>query len=200
MFNQDFQPLSFDVKDGYPLSKLMTFDNGYAFSSSDYLSQGKYKIITIGNVGDGFLDTSSVNYIDKVPDKVKDNCLLRLGDVVISLTGNVGRAALVKEENLLLNQRVARIVPTNRKGYLPFLYCLFRQEKTKNYLVGISKGTAQANLSPVDLLKTIVDYEEASIIRFSKSTAAILEAIIDNAKEIAQLKALTDTYLTILSR
>lgn len=198
LFNQNFQPLSFDIKEGYPLSALMSFDNGYAFSSSDYLTQGKYKIITIGNVGDGFLDTLSVNYITDVPNKVLSNCLLNIGDVVISLTGNVGRTAIVKENNLLLNQRVARVVP-RKKEYLPFLYCLFRQGQTKAYLEGISKGTAQANLSPVELLKTTVNYDQDRIIQFSKQTISIIESLIDGSLEISHLSSLADTYLTTLS-
>jgi type I restriction enzyme S subunit len=199
LFNQSFCSLSFDIKEGYSLSQLMRFDNGYAFSSADYLPQGKYKIITIGNVADGFLDTSSVNYINDVPSKVLQNCLLNIGDIVISLTGNVGRTALIKEENLLLNQRVARIVP-NKHCYLPFLYCLFRQEKTKNYLIGISKGTAQANLSPIELLKTIVDYDFCEIEEFSRRASAIIDAIIRCSKEISHLLELADTYLSTLSR
>lgn len=137
-FNESFEPLSFDMRGDRKLSALLSFDNGYAFSSDDYLENGLYKIITIGNVGDGFVDTSKVNFFNNVDDKILNNYLLKIGDIVISLTGNVGRTALIKEENLLLNQRVARVVPKN-KMYHSFIYCLFRQQRTKEYLEGISK-------------------------------------------------------------
>lgn len=199
LFSKDFTPLSFDRSSGYPLSDLMSFDNGYAFSSDDYLPSGRYKIITIGNVGDGYVDSTKVNFLDEIPQRIEENYLLHIGDLVISLTGNVGRVAIIRENNLLLNQRVARIVPKHG-GSEPFLYCLFRQNRTKVYLENISKGTAQANLSPVELLKTIVDYDVEDILQFSKSTKVLLSAILDTSQEIALLTQLLNTYLTILSR
>lgn len=45
LFNQKFEPLSFDCNSEQSLSDIMTFDNGFAFSSSDYLTEGQYKII-----------------------------------------------------------------------------------------------------------------------------------------------------------
>lgn len=198
LFCDKFSALSFDIASDTALSDFISFDNGYAFSSDDYLYQGKYRIITIGNVNDGYVDTSKVNFLDEVPTKIVENYLLHIGDVVISLTGNVGRTAMIKEDNLLLNQRVARIVPKVSKTK-PFFYCLFRQPQTKAYLENISKGTAQANLSPVELLKTKVDYRMNDIMAFSDIANPIMNAILDISKEIASLNALLDTYLTTLS-
>ena len=181
------------------LSALLSFDNGYAFSSDDYLENGLYKIITIGNVGDGFVDTSKVNFFNNVDDKILNNYLLKIGDIVISLTGNVGRTALIKEENLLLNQRVARVVPKN-KMYHSFIYCLFRQQRTKEYLEGISKGTAQLNLSPVELLETQINYIDEDIYEFAAKTAPILKSIINYSKEISSLSLCKNVFLTNLSK
>lgn len=79
LFNQKFEPLSFDCNSEQSLSDIMTFDNGFAFSSSDYLTEGQYKIITIGNVGDGYIDTTNVNYLQTIPDKVKNPHCFILG-------------------------------------------------------------------------------------------------------------------------
>ncbi|MDY4549047.1 MAG: restriction endonuclease subunit S [Candidatus Enterosoma sp.] len=198
-FNESFEPLSFDMRGDRKLSALLSFDNGYAFSSDDYLENGLYKIITIGNVGDGFVDTSKVNFFNNVDDKILNNYLLKIGDIVISLTGNVGRTALIKEENLLLNQRVARVVPKN-KMYHSFIYCLFRQQRTKEYLEGISKGTAQLNLSPVELLETQINYIDEDIYEFAAKTAPILKSIINYSKEISSLSLCKNVLLTNLSK
>ncbi len=198
-FNESFEPLSFDMRGDRKLSALLSFDNGYAFSSDDYLENGLYKIITIGNVGDGFVDTSKVNFFNNVDDKILNNYLLKIGDILISLTGNVGRTALIKEENLLLNQRVARVVPKN-KMYHSFIYCLFRQQRTKEYLEGISKGTAQLNLSPVELLETQINYIDEDIYEFAAKTAPILKSIIDYSKEISSLSLCKNVFLTNLSK
>lgn len=198
-FNEPFEPLSFDMRGDRKLSALLSFDNGYAFSSDDYLENGLYKIITIGNVGDGFVDTSKVNFFNNVDNKILNNYLLKIGDIVISLTGNVGRTALIKEENLLLNQRVARVVPKN-KMYHSFIYCLFRQQRTKEYLEGISKGTAQLNLSPVELLETQINYIDEDIYEFAAKTAPILKSIINYSKEISSLSLCKNVFLTNLSK
>ena len=135
-----------------PLGTVMSFINGFAFKSSTYLSSGKYKIITIKNVQDGQIETQGTPYIDTIPTQMKPECSLQIGDVLLSLTGNVGRVGIVCEENLLLNQRVAKIQPIDRK-ILPFLYFYYRLPETKARLETIAKGTAQANLSPIETLK-----------------------------------------------
>lgn len=146
----------------YPLSELMVIQNGFAFRSRDYQDAGKYKIVTIKNVQDGFIDTSGTTFLNQLPVGMPDYVLLTIGDVLISLTGNVGRVGIVVEDNLLLNQRVAKISPYNPE-YLPFLYFYFRNETTREYLINLAHGTAQANLSPIETLKTEVSFSKTLI-------------------------------------
>ena len=194
LFVNDFCPLSFEMSGNSVLGEYLSFDNGYPFSSEDYTENGKYRIITIGNVNDGYLDTTKTNSINNVAEKVIQSTELFVGDVVISLTGNVGRTALITEKGLLLNQRVARIVPKD-KNMLPFMYCLFRQQRTKDYLIGISKGTAQLNLSPVELLGTKIDYSYESIIKFSEIAKPFINCVISVLREIKMLKGIQELLL-----
>ena len=198
LFIKKFEPLSFNCDSKQHLSDIMTFDNGFAFSSSEYLLEGQYKIITIGNVCDGYIDTTNVNHLQTISDKIKRSALLYIGDIIISLTGNVGRTAIVKESNLLLNQRVARIVARD-KMYKGFLYCLFRQQSTKTFLETISRGTAQANLSPVELLNTKTNYNHDDMIEF-KIVTPMINAILVNSNEIAELLIFRRAFLSELSR
>lgn len=172
----------------------MSFENGYAFKSESYLSHGQYRIITIKNVQDGKIDTQSAAYIDAVPEKMKTGCFLHLGDVLLSLTGNVGRVGLVYEENLLLNQRVAKFNPSN-KCLLPWLYFAFRMPSTKAALETISKGTAQQNLSPVETLKLTIGYEENSALKLSEVLKPIVEQIVSNEIESLKLCKIRDNLL-----
>lgn len=199
LFIKKFEPLSFNCDSKQHLSDIMTFDNGFAFSSSEYLLEGQYKIITIGNVCDGYIDTTNVNHLQTISDKIKRSALLYIGDIIISLTGNVGRTAIVKESNLLLNQRVARIVARD-KMYKGFLYCLFRQQSTKTFLETISRGTAQANLSPVELLNTKTNYNHEDMIEFTKIVTPMINAILVNSNEIAELLIFRRAFLSELSR
>lgn len=175
-------------------SDIMSFDNGFAFQSSTYLSNGKYKIITIKNVQDGYIDSTGSAFIDGLPQRMKDSCILNIGDVLLSLTGNVGRVGVVCEENLLLNQRIAKIVPTDNK-LLPFLYFVFRQSEIKTKLETIAKGTAQLNLSPIETLKLTIPYEESSAIQLSQLLEPLYRKIINNNQESYSFALLRDTLL-----
>lgn len=176
------------------LGKLMSFDNGYAFQSKTYLSSGKYRIITIKNVLDGKIDSQGAANINEIPTRMKSNCFLSKGDVLLSLTGNVGRVGIVYEDNLLLNQRVAKICPFNN-ALLPWLYYYFRLPSTKVSLETIAKGTAQQNLSPVETLKLQIPFEMASANNLSQVLLTMFNMEISNFIESQQLSKLRDVLL-----
>lgn len=130
--------------------------SGYPFKGDKYVKSGYYGIVTIKNVQDGKFIQDTENYINEFPSKFPDSLTLKIGDILMSLTGNVGRVCYVTKENCLLNQRVVKL-----NGYQnnsnSLWYYFFRQTTIKNTLISISKGTAQLNLSPVEtkLLKII---------------------------------------------
>ena len=87
------------------LKEYATLKNGYAFKSDTYSESGNYKVITIANVtGDKYISTTNCNKIDDLPIEIQSHQILIVGDILISLTGNVGRVSIVNEENCLLNQ------------------------------------------------------------------------------------------------
>lgn len=179
---------------GVPLSDIMSFDNGFPFQSGTYLSSGRYRVITIKNVQDGYIDSKGAAFIDKVPLKMKPNCVLHVGDVLLSLTGNVGRVGIVCESGLLLNQRVAKIVP-KKQELLPFLYFFYRQSDMKILLESIAKGTAQLNLSPVETLNLTVPYKEESAILLSRLLSRLFQKVVANTQENLTLSTLRDALL-----
>lgn len=182
------------TSDSIPLSEIMSFENGFAFQSKTYLSSGQYRIITIKNVQDGKIDSQGASYINDVPPRMKSGCFLAPGDVLLSLTGNVGRAGIVYEENLLLNQRVAKVVPIDQ-AILPWLYYYFRLPSTKTALETIAKGTAQQNLSPVETLKLKVSFEMLSAKELSQVLYPMFKQEITNEMESKHLADLRDTLL-----
>ena len=89
------------------LSKVAELKNGYAFQSSKYNSLGEWKIITITNVtGERYIKENDCNCILEIPNDIQKHQKLKTNDVLISLTGNVGRVSLCTEGLFLLNQRV----------------------------------------------------------------------------------------------
>ena len=105
--------------------------NGFAFKSQHYSSAG-IRIIRITNVQDGFIQDKKPVYYPLVSQKEITPFMLKDGDFLMSLTGNVGRVAIIDASFLpaALNQRVAclRIKSEDsvRKEYI-FYFCLQKQ-------------------------------------------------------------------------
>lgn len=176
------------------LGTILSFENGFAFQSSSYHEKGKYRIITIKNVQDGRIDSQGASSIDDIPLRMKKGCILSIGDVLLSLTGNVGRVGIVCEDNLLLNQRVAKFVPNDIR-ILPLLYFYFRLSSTKTSLETISKGTAQQNLSPIETLKIKIPYEALQSLELSNLLQPMFNTIYQKSIENIQLAEIRDSLL-----
>ena len=176
------------------IGNLLSFVNGFAFKSGDYLAKGLYKIITIKNVQDGLVDSQGAAGMDDLPVKLPSDCKLNIGDVLLSLTGNVGRVGIVTENNLLLNQRVAKVKPKNDE-LLPFIYFVLRLPAMKTEMENISKGTAQQNLSPIETLKLQLNFEESTAVELSHTLFSMFNQIVHNMTENRHLSEIRDTLL-----
>lgn len=177
------------------IGDIVEFQNGFTFSSKDFSENGEYKIITIKSVQDGCLVTEGSSKVTEYPTKMPAYCKLQSGDILLSLTGNVGRCCLVTETNLLLNQRVAKIKAKECYDN-SFSYALFRLKETKELLISISRGTAQANLSPVEASKLpmVIPSEDARK-SFSMISDSIMNKIISIHIENSRISLLRDTLL-----
>ncbi len=125
--------------------------SGYAFNSKTYISDGKYKIVTIGNVtGDKYI-SGDYNKIDILPDNIQEQQILNNGDILISLTGNVGRISIVNGDNYLLNQRVAKL---NVKSNLikAYIYQYLSNSSFEKDMNNAGQGAAQKNIKNEDIL------------------------------------------------
>jgi type I restriction enzyme, S subunit len=166
-------PKCWDVK---TFDGLMRTCSGFAFKSATFQPSARYKVVTIKNVQNGsFLDESD-SQIDTPPSNMPDHCHLGSGDILLSLTGNIGRVCFVFGRDFLLNQRVAKLVPHQRSNR-GFVYFAFRCEETQARLGMISNGVAQQNLSPVQMgkLPFVIPAD-----RVLKKFAGIVEPICDH--------------------
>ena len=99
-------PIVDGVPEGWeeaPIDSRISLLSGYAFKSAQFDSSGEYKIVTIKNVKDGEFDGINTNRIVSIPGKTPKHCVLTDGDILLSLTGNVGRTCIVNGNNYLLN-------------------------------------------------------------------------------------------------
>lgn len=131
------------------LGDLAELKNGYAFKSITYTVLGNFNVVTIANVQDGYMDVSECNKIDVLPRDLQPHHGLAIGDLLISMTGNVGRVCLVNTPDCVLNQRVGKLVPSNVDA--PFLFLLLSQRQFLTAMAGKAKGGAQGNLSVSDI-------------------------------------------------
>ena len=128
------------------LSKIL---GGFAWSSKEYTPKGEFLVITISNVtGDYFIDDSIGNRINL---EKESNYILASGDILISLTGNVGRVSKMGSSKGVLNQRVAKIIPS-KKIEIEFLFQLMRDTKFELKMIESGQGAAQKNISNNNIL------------------------------------------------
>lgn len=190
-----------EVPEGWSVGKikdLIKVESGFPFSSSIFDDSGKYKLVTIRNVQDGSFVTDCDNLIAELPSKLPKHCSLVSGDILLSLTGNVGRICLVNGENYVLNQRVSVLIPVNERDRA-YTYFLFRRNDFQNLLISISKGTAQLNLSPVETkeLEAIIP-ENSTLRKYSEIATPMYKKIVEINSENVNLKQSRDQLLAKL--
>ena len=148
--------------------------SGYAFKSAEFNAEGIYKIVTIKNVKDGYFDSDNVSRMLDIPTKMPEHCKLLDGDILLSLTGNVGRVCIVHGDNYLLNQRVAKIKSNNPT----YAYCLFRSKNMFDEMNNLANGAAQQNLSPIRTGKIKVVFPTDKLIdTFEEIVSPMIEKI-----------------------
>ncbi len=177
------------------IKDIINLLSGFPFKSSNFVEHGEYQLITIKGVQDGYLDVTSADKLSDLPSKMPDYCILKIGDILISLTGNVGRVCIVDRKDLLLNQRVAIVSPKNKRDSF-YTYTMFRNETFKNELIHLARGTAQLNLSPVETADKLTIIPPDSILEaFAKIGQDIFKQYVSIKMENIRLCEMRDSLL-----
>ena len=147
------------------LGEICNILNGYAFKSKEYVDDG-IRVIRITNVQKGTIEDSNPKYYDiSQIDKLK-NYILKENDLLISLTGNVGRVGLLTKEFLPagLNQRVGCLRLKDIENIsIKYIYQCLNSDKFEKECINNSNGIAQKNLSTEwlkDYIITVPSVEE----------------------------------------
>ena len=103
------------------LEEMAVISTGYPFNSNEFSPEGKYLVITNGNIQDSStnVDVSVGNRIKLLDRKILDSYILDIGDILITMDGTVGRTAKVAGNGMILAQRVGRVKPI---GNTEFMY------------------------------------------------------------------------------
>ena len=176
------------------VSDMVRIYSGFAFKSKDFDIDGRYGLVTIKNVQDGsFIKDCTDHLSEPLPDKTPEHVHLKSGDIILSLTGNVGRVCAVVGRDYLLNQRVAKLASDESQAYV---YFLFRSKTMRDRMIGISKGTAQKNLSPIETGKLKIKIPPTNTMsQFEENAIELLNMIVSNNKQIQTFTSLRDSLL-----
>ena len=180
------------------LSNIATLKNGYAFQSSKYNALGKWKILTITNVsGERYINDEDCNCIINLPNDIQDHQVLKEGDILISLTGNVGRVSLCKNGDYLLNQRVG-LLQLAKNVNREFLYQILSSQRFENSMIACGQGAAQMNIGKGDVESYVLPYSSNgnNILWVAKILHSYDERIINELRRLTLLTMQKQYLLT----
>ena len=176
------------------LSEKLNVVGGYAFKSDGFSEGSGIPVLRIGNINAGFF--RPVNLVYWQEDESLDRYVMHPGDLVMSLTGTVGKddygnvCILGDDYDMYyLNQRNAKldIIEGIDKFYLSQL---LKFKRIKKKLTGISRGVRQANISNKDILNLVVPVPPMEL----QSQFADFVKQVDKSK-VAVQAALEETQL-----
>lgn len=181
------------------LSTLIDLQSGYAFKSDEYQESGHF-LIRIGNVQDGYISDGNPKFVGL--DAKSKGFELHAGDILTSLTGNIGRVARVDSAHLpaALNQRVARIKPKPNVAIdADYLFFALKSPLFKAGLSRASGGAAQQNVSPKAIASIAIplpSIEHQSLIGAALLSVDKLTFAADDAlKRLEDLKSVVRSDL-----
>lgn len=168
------------------LGDIAEIQNGYAFKSENYTNYG-IRVMRITNVQKGkIVDDNPRFYPEEQISEIK-KFLLNKNDLLISLTGNVGRVGLLKSDLLpaALNQRVGCIRLTDNKSIsIGYLFQVLNTELFEDDCIKASSGIAQKNLSTEWLKRYKIPLPPLEIQEQIVKELDGYAAIINGAKQI----------------
>ena len=178
------------------LGEMSEIQSGFAFKSTQFQKSGKYQVIRMGNVRPGLIRyNESPVYIESTDESKIEKALLKVGDMIITQTGSrnkrdYGYSVLIDKDNLLLNQRIARIrvISTITNKYL--LYYSWTDYFRDQYFANEGGTVGQGNVG-IDAIKyATITFpplsEQQSIVTTLDSLKSKVDRLQENYDKISQ--------------
>ncbi len=110
-------------------------------------SSGKY-LLSARNIQNGSIALSNVDYVPTAEfERIRKRCDPSIGDVLLSCSGSVGRAALVDRDDYYVMVRSAAMIRPNREILNPtFLMFGMQSPYLQEQILEKSSATAQSNI------------------------------------------------------
>ena len=131
------------------LESVCSVQGGNAWKSSDYTENGTHLVVTIANVsGDVKINDTVGKYIN-APET--SEYTLNENDILISLTGNVGRVSRMSKTQAVLNQRVARVLFKDENICNSYVFSVLHNPVFEQAMIDAGQGAAQKNIKNSDV-------------------------------------------------
>lgn len=139
------------------IKDICEITNGYAFKSDRYVTDEGARVIRITNVQKGKVVDNDPKLYPFSDLSNLDTYKIYEGDILMSLTGNVGRVGKFPKELLpaYINQRVCRVKSCSDNLLENYLFHFLNSDIFENDAIRNSAGAAQLNLST----KWVSEYE-----------------------------------------
>ena len=178
-----------------PLSSFSELKNGYAFKSNTYSSKGDYQIVTIANVtGNRYIDLTSSNKILNIPNDIQSHQILKINDILISLTGNVGRVSYCNKLNCLLNQRVG-LLSIKNKYLIEYIFQCIHNKIFEKTMISRGQGVAQLNIGKCDVESFEIPVYSQDRMNTISEVLKLIDFKIIKEKDILELYKKQKAYL-----
>lgn len=183
------------MKQGWEIKKLgevCDILNGYAFKSEKYTSEG-VRVLRITNVQKGYVVDDDPKFYPKDEMANLQQYILKENDLLMSLTGNVGRVGLLQNEMLpaALNQRVACLRIKNEQLNINYLFHFLNSDKFENDAIFSASGIAQKNMSTEWLKKYTIPVppreEQERIVAELDCLSGVIERKHEQLRELDAL-------------
>lgn len=177
------------------LSQVAMLEGGFAFSSKKFAANGEFQIIRMGNLYQGNLDLSRSSAFLSYLNPNEEHFLLKENDILITLTGTVGKKdygftyRIKKEQKLLLNQRVARLVVKENINPI-YIDCQFKTDKILNQFFELAKGGTgnQANVGVKDIESIKIPIPQPNEQTAIATALSDIDALIENLEKLIEKK------------
>jgi len=178
------------------LGEMSEIQSGFAFKSTQFQKRGEFQVIRMGNVRPGIIRyNESPVFIDSVDESTIEKALLKVGDMIITQTGSrnkrdYGFTVLIDKENLLLNQRIARIRVVNTITNKYLLYYSWTDYFRDQYFANEGGTVGQGNVGIDAIRYAVISYpplsEQQSIVATLDSLKSKVDRLQANYEKISQ--------------
>lgn len=181
------------------LGEVISFIPGYAFKSLEMVNKGKYQLIKMSNVYQNELRLDRNPSFWKDINNKTEKFLLEKGDVVLTLTGTVGKKdygysiEIPENDKFLLNQRLVALKKKEGQSSPKFINSLVKTSRFYYSFFNESKGGTgnQTNVGVQDLrnIKLLIPS-----LPEQQKIASFLGAVDKRIELLTKKKDLLETY------